>query len=112
MKPEPGYYAVIFTNQRADVEAGYAETAAHLEALARTMPGYLGFETARGADGFGITVSYWETEEAIRNWKSEIDHLEAQKRGREAWYSDYTVRVARVERQYRMKDRAAADSID
>ncbi len=68
--------------------------------LAATQPGYLGIETARGADGFGITVSYWETPEAIRDWKEHAEHLVAQEQGVNHWYEHYELRVARVERAY------------
>ena len=77
--------------------------AARMVELAQTMPGYLGIEAARNADGFGITVSYWESEEAIANWKKNAEHLEAQRRGRAEWYSQFEVRVAKVERSYAMK---------
>ena len=99
----PSCYAVIFSNQRTDNDDGYQETAEAMEALAATMPGYIGFEAARGEDGFGIAVSYWESEEAIANWKRWAEHLAAQRRGRHEWYEDYTVRVARVTRSYGMK---------
>lgn len=98
--PSPPYYAVIFTNQRTDGDHGYGEMAARMEKLAATMPGYLGFESARDENGFGIAVSYWETEEAIKNWKAQAEHLEAQQKGRADWYKDYTVRVAKIERAY------------
>ena len=98
-----GYYAVIFSSQRTEQGGGYDETASAMETLAADMPGYIGFETARGPDGFGITVSYWESEAAIANWKKQIDHLAAQRRGRDEWYKDYTVRVAKVTRGYGMK---------
>lgn len=77
--------------------------ASEMEALAEKMPGYIGFESARNDDGFGIAVSYWESEAAIKEWKNHVDHTYARKRGRETWYSDYMVRVAKVERAYRMK---------
>lgn len=57
--PEPPYYAVIFSSRRTPGDNGYAETAARMEELAATMPGFLGVESARGEDGFGITVAYW-----------------------------------------------------
>ncbi len=101
--PTPPYYAVIFSNTHTGAdETDYAQTAAQMEALAKTMPGYLGFESARNEDGFGIAVSYWDSEEAIANWKHHAEHREARKRGRDHWYSDYIVRVAKVERAYRM----------
>src|SRR5437764_332849 len=67
--PEPPYYAVVFTTLRTpDDPDGYAETAARMEELAARQPGYLGVESVRGADGVGITVSYWASLEAVRAW--------------------------------------------
>jgi len=102
-KPTAPYYAVIFSARRSAGDDGYGEMAAQMAELAATMPGYLGVESARNENGFGITVSYWESEEAIANWKRNADHLVAQKRGRSVWYEDYDVRVAKVERAYAMK---------
>lgn len=82
----PKHYAVIFSHQRTDGDHGYADMAAQMEALAKTMPGYLEFESARNKDGSGITVSYWETEAAILNWKKNAEHLQAQSKGRAEWY--------------------------
>jgi heme-degrading monooxygenase HmoA len=101
--PEPPYYAVIFTNRRAgwkdrEVDAAYGEAADRMEELARTIPGYLGIETARGADGVGITVSYWDSEEAITRWRDHPEHLDTQSRGRRDWYEWYELRLGRVER--------------
>ena len=103
MTPKPPYYAVIFSAQRTQGDHGSAEMAVEMDELAKTMPGYLGIESARGEDGFGVTVSYWESEDAIANWKRNTDHLAAQKRGRADWYEFYDVRVAKVERAYSMK---------
>lgn len=102
MQAKPPYYAVIFSSRRTEGDNGYDEMSAAMEKLVATMPGYLGVESARGADGFGITVSYWESEEAIANWKRNAEHLVAQKFGREKWYEDYVTRVAKVERAYEM----------
>jgi heme-degrading monooxygenase HmoA len=98
--PEPPYWAVIFSTLRTPVDAGYAQTAEEMEALAAQQPGYLGIESARGEDGVGITVSYWASEEAIAAWRRNADHLAAQRAGRETWYRAYELRVARVERAY------------
>ncbi len=99
--PQAPYWAVIFTAIFSGrEEAEYAETAVRMVALAQTMPGFLGYESAQGEGGGEITVSYWENEAAIRDWKRQADHIAAQKRGREAFYTAYTIRVARVERAY------------
>lgn len=95
----PPYYAVIFSNQLGD-DTGYAEIAARMSRLATEQPGYLGHESTRGADGFGITVSYWESEDAIARWKSHTEHFAAQDEGIQRFYKHYELRVARVERAY------------
>ncbi len=101
---EPPYYVVIFTNHHAAPDdAEYHAMGEKMQQLAKTMPGYLGFEAARDETGFGFAVSYWETEDAIKNWKRQADHLIAQRRGRADWYENYVVRVAKVERAYSMK---------
>src|SRR5437773_12142086 len=96
--PEPPYYAVIFTSLRTEGERGYEQMAQKMAELAAQQPGFLGVETARGSDGLGITVSYWQSPEAIANWKAQADHQIAQRAGKKVWYSNYALRVAKVER--------------
>jgi heme-degrading monooxygenase HmoA len=100
--PEPPYVAVVFTSSRTSgdgaEDGAYAATAARMEELAAQQPGYLGLESAR--DRLGITVSYWADEESARAWKAVAEHVVAQQRGRDTWYSDYRVRVATVTRDY------------
>lgn len=98
--PTPPYYAVIFTSLRTKGERGYGRMAERMVELAAQQPGFLGVESARDAGGLGITVSYWESEEAIAQWKANAEHQVAQEAGRKTWYSDYQLRVARVEREY------------
>jgi heme-degrading monooxygenase HmoA len=98
LTPSPPYYAVIFTSFRNDGDNGYSEISDRMAELAKQQPGYLGHESAR--EEIGITVSYWESLEAIRNWKMNTEHLFAQKKGREEFYSQYKVRIAKVERDY------------
>lgn len=98
--PEPPYTAVIFSNLRTSGDQGYGVMAERMQQLAQEQPGYLGYESARDADGFGITVSYWTDEDAARAWKQVHEHAIAQQRGREVWYADYQVRVATVGRAY------------
>lgn len=96
--PSPPYYAVIFSNLRTEIADGYGEMAEEMVQLAEVQPGYLGHESAR--DGLGITISYWESLESIKNWKANTDHRLAQKYGREKWYKAYKTRIALVERDY------------
>jgi heme-degrading monooxygenase HmoA len=99
--PAPPYYAVIFSSRRRGDEGdGYAETAARMEELVREQPGFLGVESTRGADGFGITVAYFESEEAILAWRRNAEHTAARDRGRAEWYAHFELRIAKVERAY------------
>ncbi len=96
--PEPPYYAVIFSTLRTEGDQGYAEMADKMDALAATMPGYLGVESTRNE--IGITVSYWKDLESIKHWKYQAEHVIARDLGREVWYSEYRLRIAKVERDY------------
>ena len=98
--PAPPYYAVIFTSLRTGAEEGYGDTAARMVALAAQQPGFLGVESVRGADGAGITVSYWRDEESIVAWRQHVEHAAVRERGRREWYEAFEVRVDRVERAY------------
>lgn len=101
--PKPPYYAVIFTSVRTDHADGYGDTATRMVELAHGQPGFLGVESAR--DSLGITVSYWESAEAIRNWKQHTEHLIAQQTGRDRWYESYKTRICKVERDYEFEHR-------
>lgn len=95
---KPPYYAVIFTSVRTKVEQGYAEMANLMVDMAKQQEGFLGVESARNE--IGITVSYWKDLESIKSWKSNLDHLQAQRMGKQKWYESYKVRIALVEREY------------
>jgi heme-degrading monooxygenase HmoA len=99
-RPEPPYYAVIFTSQRSELDGGYDDTAEHMVELAAQQPGFIGVESARGADGLGITVSYWQTLDDIAAWKRHFEHTAVRDRGRAQWYTHYELRIAKVERAY------------
>jgi len=98
--PKPPYYAVIFTSTRTEKDQGYGKTADRMLELASRQTGFLGAESAR--EGVGITVSYWTDLDAISNWKQNLEHLEAQKKGRELWYKEFMLRISKVERDYGM----------
>lgn len=99
--PEPPYYAVVFTSLLgANDPEGYAKMANKMVELAALQPGFLGIESAR--EQVGITVSYWENLESIKMWKKNLEHMEAQKAGREKWYTQFRVRIAKIEKDYGM----------
>ena len=96
--PSPPYYAVIFTSVRTTHDEGYSDTAKRMSELAKQQPGFLGEESAR--NDIGITVSYWESLESIKNWKNNAEHLIAQQSGKDNFYKSYKTRICKVERDY------------
>lgn len=95
--PKPPYYAVIFTSLRtANEQENYETAALEMLRLAEQQPGFLGCESARNE--IGITVSYWESLEAIKAWKANEQHLVVQQKGIEKWYRSFKTRVCKVER--------------
>lgn len=98
--PQPPYYVVIFSAQRTPGDDGYAEMAERMVELAARQPGFLGIERARNPDGFGLNVSYWASKQAIAAWRAHAEHTLARQTGRERWYTQFSLRVARVERAY------------
>ena len=97
---KPPYYAVVFTSLRKPGDHGYESMSDRMAQLGAAMPGYLGIESARNGEGFGITISYWESEAAILAWRQHATHLIAQETGKARWYEHYQVRIARVDRAY------------
>nr|WP_113867425.1 antibiotic biosynthesis monooxygenase [Brenneria salicis]NMN91999.1 heme-degrading monooxygenase HmoA [Brenneria salicis ATCC 15712 = DSM 30166]RBP61306.1 heme-degrading monooxygenase HmoA [Brenneria salicis ATCC 15712 = DSM 30166]RLM30306.1 hypothetical protein BHG07_11590 [Brenneria salicis ATCC 15712 = DSM 30166] len=98
--PEPPYFAVIFSSQRTAGDAGYHAMSNRMVALAMQQLGYLGAESARDSHGFGITVSYWDSLEAIRQWKNHAEHRIAQEFGITEWYKHYELRISEVKYAY------------
>lgn len=111
--PPPPYYAVIFSSRRVHddgmgkVEDGddpqgddYRATADRMMALASQADGFLGVESVRDHNQLGLTVSYWTDLTSIKDWKNHAEHLIAQEKGKQLWYSAYTTRICRVELEY------------
>ena len=96
---KPPYYAVIFVTQRSEDLSGYEKMALSMSELAAQQVGYLGMDSVSD-NQIGMTVSYWRNEDSIKLWKQVIAHKAAQTKGRERWYADYHLHVAKIEREY------------
>jgi heme-degrading monooxygenase HmoA len=98
-------YVVIFRSTRTlENQDLYRRWANQLGLAVKKSPGYISHFGFRDQDsGEGVTISYFESEEAIRGWKALAEHLEAQNLGREEFYSEYRVEVAQITRAYGWK---------
>ncbi|EGC34557.1 hypothetical protein DICPUDRAFT_88270 [Dictyostelium purpureum] len=102
--PKKDYFVCIFTSQKPiETNKEYSEMDIKMDELAKSQPGYLGVESTSNNKGFGITVSYWESLESIKNWKSNSEHMAAQQYGIKDWYNHYEIRVAEVKYSYSSK---------
>ena len=94
---------MIVFRSRLTAEAGtdYAETADAMLARARAMPGFLEFKHFQADDGERLSLIRWESAETLRAWAEDAEHAAAQRRGRERWYTAYSIDVAEVVRTSR-----------
>jgi len=93
-------YAVIFTSKKKQNLQGYDEASDRMIDLVQNQHGFVDFDSVLGVDGVGITVSYWESEKAILDWKKNLEHRDVQEKGRNQWYESFSVTVCKVERSY------------
>lgn len=98
---ERARYAVIFCSRLSGEDTqGYAKMAQRMAVLAQDRAGYCGMDSVRDASGAGITVSYWDSEAAVRKWHEQAEHQLAQYYGRRRWYQQYQIYITRIERCY------------
>lgn len=95
--PKAPYYAVIFTSIRTLEENGYGKVADELMDMVSRQEGFLGAESVRNTEGFGMTISYWDSLDSINKWKKNDPHMKAKELGRKMWYSQYMIRICKVE---------------
>lgn len=94
--PEVPYYAVIFTSIRTEEDNGYEKVSDELLNIVSQQKGFLGAESVRNKEGFGVTISYWDSLESIQIWKHNLSHQKAKELGKTMWYSSYRIRICKV----------------
>jgi heme-degrading monooxygenase HmoA len=90
---------VLFRSKLVDSPDGYDAIAEEMEALARTMPGFIDAKGYLASDGERLTVVRWENEETMRHWREQERHRVAQRAGREKYYAWYNLEVAEIIRE-------------
>lgn len=107
--------AVIFeVEPRAGQAARYLEIAASLKAELERVDGFLSVERfeSLARPGRYLSLSFWRDEAAVRTWRCQGLHRQAQQQGRDDVFAGYRLRVATVMRDYGLLEReeAPADS--
>lgn len=92
---------VVFRSRlKPEHAAEYAVVAARINALAASMPGFLGIKSFTATDGERVSISSFVDEASLKLWREHPEHLATQMLGREKFYSEYSVQVCRIEREY------------
>ena len=89
---------VLFRSKLVEAPDGYDAMAEEMDALARTMPGFIDVKSFKADDGERLTVVWWENEATLTKWREEARHRVAQRTGRERWYEYYKIDVATIAR--------------
>lgn len=90
----------IFRNRlRPEARDAYGPTAERMDALVRTMPGYLWHKTFRAEDGERVTLFAFETLAQLEAWRDQPEHREAQRRGIAEFYAEYSLHVCTLLRE-------------
>ena len=92
----------IFRNRlKAENVEEYYQWAARISALAKTMPGHLSHKTFAAEDGERVTIVEFADEASQRAWATEARHVEAKKKGRASFYTEYSIQICSVTRESR-----------
>jgi len=92
----------------------YLNTPMELKATLESIPGFISVERFQSLaeEGKLLSVSFFESEEAVHAWRNTLEHRKAQALGRNRYFADYRLRVAEVIRDYgkAARDQAPTDS--
>lgn len=97
---------VVFRSRlKPGVEKEIEEADARMAALAATMPGYISYRQYVSADGEGVAIVEFESPDTVAAWRAHPEHREAQRLGKERWFSEYRITVCDSVRDYSFKPR-------
>jgi heme-degrading monooxygenase HmoA len=101
----------IFRNRlKPENQQEYYETAGRMSALAKTMPGYISHKTFAADDGERVTIVEFADAESQRVWATNLQHVEAKKKGRADFYLEYKLQICSVQRETAFTARSQAKS--
>jgi len=93
----------------------YLKLAAELRATLEAIDGFISVERFQSItdDSKMLSLSFFESHDALNEWRQVAEHRVAQKIGRSSYFKDYRLRVVEVERDYGMikREQAPKDSL-
>jgi heme-degrading monooxygenase HmoA len=85
------------------VREEYLELVARMNELAASMPGYISHKGFFAEDGERVTIVEFESPETLQAWRMQPEHMQAQRRARRVFYSEYSVQVCEIVRESKFK---------
>jgi len=99
---------VFRSRLKPGVRDEYVALVDRMEKLARTMPGYVSHKGFFADDGERVTIVEFEHEAGLRAWRTNAEHIAAQKLARQKYYTEYHVQVCTLDRESKFKAKASA----
>jgi heme-degrading monooxygenase HmoA len=100
---------VFRSRLRPGILEEYVVLANRMSELVRTMPGYISEKDFAADDGERVTIVEFEHEEGLRAWRTNPEHIAAQKLGRQKYYSEYHIQVCTLDRESKFKAQDSAN---
>jgi heme-degrading monooxygenase HmoA len=90
---------VFRSRLRPESAEQYFEWAARMSAVAKTMPGYISHKSFTAEDGERVTIVEFRDAESQRRWSTQMDHVDAKKKGRADFYVEYKLQICELMRE-------------
>ena len=94
---------VFRSRLRPGVSEDYIALVDKIAAIARTMPGYISHKGFFADDGERVTIVEFEHEEGLRAWRTNPEHVAAQRLARTKFYTEYHVQVCKLDHESKFK---------
>lgn len=88
----------------------YLQLASSLKEQLSAFPGLISTERFQSImdEGKLLSLSFWQDEESLKQWRNFMDHRLAQDKGKNKLFSHYRIRVCTVVRDYSNEQREFA----
>ncbi len=94
---------VFRSRLKPGVKDDYVALVERMAAIAETMPGYISHKGFFADDGERVTIVEFEHEAGQRAWRTNPEHLAAQRLARQKYYTEYQIQVCTLDRETKFK---------
>ena len=102
---------VFRSRLRPGVQDEYVALVDRMAAIAETMPGYVSHKGFFADDGERVTIVEFEHAEGMRAWRTNPEHLAAQRLARQKYYTEYHIQVCTLDRELKFAEETAKTAV-